>query len=150
LIAEDDTETLRMSRVVPAPQAKVFRAWTEPELMKRWWSIGEGWTTSTAEVDLRVGGRYSLLNHHDGGDELKITGEFQAIEPPRRLVYTWRFPGSLPVESLVTVEFHQHEAGTEVVVKHERSPKAMGPGAIAGWNAALARLATFLAIQQNT
>jgi uncharacterized protein YndB with AHSA1/START domain len=142
--AEDATETLRITKIVPATKERVFRAWTEPLHMKKWWRIGDGWTTPFVEVDLRVGGKISLGNQPSGGGTIIITGEFLIVEPPDRLVYTWRFPGARPEESLVTVEFKERGGQTEVVITHERSPKAMGPGAIAGWNAALEGLASYL------
>jgi len=142
---EDATETLRVSRIVPARKEMVFKAWTDPSQLKKWWCIGEGWTTPFAEVDLRVGGRIALGNQPLGGGTVVITGEFLRVEPPDRLVYTWRFPGARPEESVVTVEFNELGAQTEVVITHERSPKAMAPGAIAGWRTALEGLASFLA-----
>jgi len=122
----------------------VFRAWTDPAQVKRWWSIGTGWTTNRAEIDLRVGGRLLLGNQPSGGGAVVITGEFVNVEPPNKLVYTWRFPGAVPEESLVTVEFNDFGDKTEVVITHERSPRAMAPGAIAGWKSALEGLTSFL------
>ena len=142
---KNSTETLRVRKIVPAAKERVFRAWTDPAQLKRWWSIGEGWKTSFAEVDLKVGGKFSLENQPPGGDNVMITGEFLSVEPPDRLVYTWRFPGARPEEGIITVEFKELGGRTEVVVTHERSSRAMSPGAIAGWKAALESLASFLA-----
>lgn len=143
-MTERPTETLRVSRVVPATRERVFRAWTEPEQVKRWWTIGEGWSTQSAEIDLRVGGKFALGNRAEGGQVVLITGEFLVVEPPDRLVYTWRFPGSEPAENKVTVEFRDNGGKTEVVVVHEQASKEMAEGAVAGWTAALRSLASAL------
>jgi len=140
----DPTETLRVRRVIPATKERVFRAWTDPSQLKAWWRIGEGWSTTSAEVDPRVGGRIALGNQPVGGGNMVITGEFLRVEPPDVLVFTWRFPGAVPEESVVTVEFRQLGEETEVVITHEGSPRAMAPGAVAGWNATLQSLAGFL------
>lgn len=76
---------LVITRKLAAPRERVFRAWTEPEELKRWWGAGDGFTTPIAEVDLRVGGR--------------------DVQRPSRLVYTWAWEGSEGPETLVTVEF---------------------------------------------
>jgi uncharacterized protein YndB with AHSA1/START domain len=49
---ENSTETLRIRRIIPATKETLFRAWTEPEQLKRWWTIGEGWKAEFAEIDL--------------------------------------------------------------------------------------------------
>ena len=140
----DSDETLAVSRIVPAPRNRVFRAWTKPSEVKKWWTIGEGWKTSSAEIDLRVGGKLSIGNEPLGGGAVVITGEFVVVEPPSKLVYTWLFPGSPPDEGLVTVEFRDLGLQTEVVVTHSRASKDMLLGAIAGWQAALEGLQIFL------
>jgi uncharacterized protein YndB with AHSA1/START domain len=141
---ENPTETLRVRSIVPSRKEKVFRAWTEPSALKQWWTIGEGWRTSFAEVDLRVGGRFTLGNEQAGGTTLLITGEFLEIEPPDKLVYTWRFPGETPENGIVTVEFKGQGDDTEVIITHEQASKAMAPGAIAGWGSALWSLKAML------
>jgi uncharacterized protein YndB with AHSA1/START domain len=75
-----------------------------------------------AEVDLRVGGRYRIGNRLPDGTVVWITGEFEVVEPPSRLVYTWLVEGkSAPRDhSLVTVRFEARGDGTEVIIVHER------------------------------
>ncbi|MDG6901223.1 MAG: SRPBCC domain-containing protein [Nitrososphaerota archaeon] len=136
--------TFTVARVVPAPRETVFRAWTRPAELEKWWSIGEGWKTRSAEVDLRAGGKFSLLNEPLGGDAVMLTGEFLAVEPPQKLVYTWRFPGIGPKASTITVEFRDLGPQTEVAVTHAHASQEMIPGAIEGWEAALAGLLVFL------
>ena len=144
MTAEGASETLRVSRIVAAPKERVFRAWTEPSQVTKWWTIGEGWKTPFAEIDLRVGGKFSLGNRPAGGELVLITGEFLVVEPPDRLVYTWRFPGAEPAENRITVEFRGLGAQTEVVVTHEQASKEMAEGAALGWKAALEGLGSFV------
>ena len=66
-IAIDPLQTLKLARVFPAPRERVFRAWTEPAELMRWWGP-VGFTTPSAEVDLRVGGKYRIaMRRPDGG-----------------------------------------------------------------------------------
>jgi uncharacterized protein YndB with AHSA1/START domain len=139
----DSTETIRVRTVVPARKERVFRAWTEPSEVKRWWSIGEGWKTSFVDMDLRVGGKFTLGNEPADGNVVLITGEFLIVQPPDKLVYTWRFQGPKSEESVVKVEFRDLGDQTEVLMTHEHSAE-MGPSGEAAWNAVLQRLASLL------
>jgi uncharacterized protein YndB with AHSA1/START domain len=113
--------------------------------VRKWWRLGEGWTTPSADVELKVGGKISLGNQPSGGGLVVVTGEFLEIDPPDRLVYTLRFPGSIPEVSVVTVEFNKlGERETEIVITQEMT-KAMVPGAVAGWNAGLDALSKLVA-----
>jgi len=119
-----DPETmLLVSRTYRATRERVFRAWTDPEELRKWFAVGEGFTTPIAEVDLRVGGRYRLGMQPPGDDGVLIVGgTYRQILPPEKLVFTWRWesPNDDEPETLVTVEFHEQEAATEVVILHER------------------------------
>jgi uncharacterized protein YndB with AHSA1/START domain len=81
-----DTQ-IQIVREFDAPAHLVFRAFTEPELVKRWWHANRGVAT-VADIDLRVGGSWRwVLVTHDGA-EVAFHGEYLEITPPRRLVYT--------------------------------------------------------------
>jgi uncharacterized protein YndB with AHSA1/START domain len=137
-------ETLRIKRVIPARKERLFRAWTQPEELRKWWTIGEGWRAEFAEIDLRVGGKFKIGNMPRRGELVPLSGEFLEIEPPDRLVYTWRFGLTNPSQSIITVEFRDVGDKTEVSITHERSPKDMGPAAVAGWESILEGLKSFL------
>jgi uncharacterized protein YndB with AHSA1/START domain len=109
---------LVVRRTVRASAERVFEAWTRPELLLAWWGPRPV-TCSAAEVDLRVGGRYRIVNALPDGKSLAIEGEFRVVDAPRRLVYTWRIGEEGDATSLVTVRFEARGAATEVVVVHE-------------------------------
>jgi uncharacterized protein YndB with AHSA1/START domain len=126
-----------------APQ-RLFEAWTQPAQLMKWWGP-RGVVCTAAEVDLRVGGRYRLANQFADGKVLWINGEFQAIDAPRRLVYSWRLGESGPAER-VTVTFQSRGENTEVTVRHERiANTAMRDGHQQGWLGCLDGLAEYLA-----
>jgi uncharacterized protein YndB with AHSA1/START domain len=137
-------DTLTVSRTVEGKRDRVFQAWTNPSEVKKWWTLGEGWTTSTVEIDLRVGGKFSYGNESETGASTEITGEYLEVEPPSRLVFTWRFPGAPSEASTITVEFHELGTQTEVVVTHAKLTPEMVLGAIEGWEAALGSLMMFM------
>jgi uncharacterized protein YndB with AHSA1/START domain len=139
---------LHMERTFDAPPDAVFDAWTNPEVLRRWWAAAPGWSTALAEVDLRPGGRYRLaMRDSDSGDVHTVGGEYVEVEPPARLVYTWTWEGD-PVEmkgsenSVVTVHFRAEGAGTRVVLDHTRlADDEIVAKHEHGWNACLDNLA---------
>jgi uncharacterized protein YndB with AHSA1/START domain len=114
--------TLRLTRTFPAPCEKVFRAWTDPNALKRWAAPGER-TAPVVEVDLRPGGRYRIDMRAPDGSVDRVTGVYRTVDPPHRLVYTWYWETKPEMgETLVTVEFQAQAGATQVTLTHERFP----------------------------
>src|SRR4051812_28126835 len=81
-----DTQIL-ITREFDAPRQLVYRAWTTPELVRRWWYAERGEMTG-AEIDLRVGGTWRFAMVTPGGFEVVFYGEYREIVPDERLVWT--------------------------------------------------------------
>lgn len=86
-----DTE-IKVTREFAAPKDLVYKAWTTPDLIKRWWAAKRG-EVLLAEVDLRVGGRWRYVSKTTRGFEVAFHGEFREIVPNERLVYTEVYEG---------------------------------------------------------
>jgi uncharacterized protein YndB with AHSA1/START domain len=113
---------LVVRRTIRASAARVFEAWTEPESLRRWWGPRPV-TCCEASVDLRVGGEYRIGNLLPDGNVVWISGSFEMVDPPHRLVYTWHVEGKerpTGERSRVTVRFEPQGDATEVIVVHER------------------------------
>ena len=133
--------TLR--RLYRKSPAETFKAWTDPEELKRWWGP-PGYDAPSIEVDLRVGGRYrfAMRKLADGRTTI-VTGVYQEIVPGVRLVFTWNWEVGPPFGSntLVTVEFREAEGGTELVLIHERFDSEQARDEhTKGWNGCLEKL----------
>lgn len=118
-------QALIISRVVAGPRTDVFKAWTDPEELKRWWGP-PGFITPSAEIDLRAGGKYRIAMKPPDGEVMYVGGVYREVKRPEKLVYTWAWEedGGPGHESLVTVEFRDRDGSTEVIVTHERLPDA--------------------------
>ena len=131
--ATGGTITLVTRRLIHAPTQRLFDAWTTPEHLLRWWGP-RNVTCIAAEVDLRVGGAYRLGNRFEDGRVSWVSGRFEEIAPPHRLVYTWNLEGDPRPPELVTVRFESRGAATEVIVVHERiATPTLRDGHAAGW-----------------
>lgn len=116
--------SVEVKRVFQAPVAKVYRAWTEPEIMNAWFHPNKD-MTSVCSADLRVGGRYEVRMIPEEGGPFVVGGVYEEIVPEEKLAFTWRWQhdeGEEPnEETLVTLFFRAIDAGqTEVTLRHER------------------------------
>jgi uncharacterized protein YndB with AHSA1/START domain len=112
-------EQILITREFDAPRQLVYKAWTTPELVKRWWSGHRGEVTC-AEIDLRVGGSWRYVMIASGGFEVAFHGEFREIVPDERVVTTEMYEGAEPLpaadEPVNTITFTEIDGRTRLEV----------------------------------
>jgi uncharacterized protein YndB with AHSA1/START domain len=114
-------EQILITREFDAPRHLVFKAWTTPELVKRWWHANRGEMT-VAEIDLRVGGKWRYVAVADDGTEVGFHGEYREIVPNERLVSTEIYEGlpeGVSEEDAATVNtatFAEEDGRTRVTI----------------------------------
>jgi uncharacterized protein YndB with AHSA1/START domain len=130
-IITENNITLQVTRVFDAPRELVFKAWTDANHFRQWFSRAacEGSTVESVRIDARPGGRYRIQSRHADGEYFTTVGVYREVKPPERLVFTWQFEkdgsggnfGEVePPEMLVTVEFKARGEQTELVLTHEK------------------------------
>ena len=115
-------DQILITREFDAPRHLVYRAWTEPELVGRWWSGNRGEVT-VAEVDLRVGGTWRYVMVTDDGFEAAFRGEYREIIPNERIVATEVYEGMPEVEALNTVTFAEADGRTTITMLVQHASK---------------------------
>ena len=112
---------VKVARSFRAPRTLVYRAYTEPQLVKRWMLGPPGWSMPVCEMDLRVGGKFRWRWRNDqDGSEFGFTGTYRELQPPSRIVNTEAYdPGTVgggyPGEdAIITVTFTE-DAGVTTV-----------------------------------
>jgi uncharacterized protein YndB with AHSA1/START domain len=146
--------SLRLRRVFEAPREQVFRAFTEPDIVKRWWGP-QGWTITEVEIEPRPGGRVRWVMDGPGGASSDKGGFVEAFVAPELFAYQLIFPGrgeetpeGVPQDLVtrVTIEFHDREGMTEIVLTHEGfDDVAMLESYHGGWSTMLDKLPAVLA-----
>lgn len=113
-----DTQIL-ITREFDAPRQLVYRAYTTPELIRRWWSGDRGEVTSV-EVDLRPGGTWRYVMIANAGFEVAFHGEYQEIIPGERIVATEVFEGAPDAAAVTTTTFAERDGRTtlSMLVQH--------------------------------
>src|SRR5437879_13909565 len=82
--------TLQIKRTFAAPREKVFRAWTDPKALTRWFAPSDDFSTPLAEVDVRVGGKYRIQMKAPDGVLHTVIGVYREVKARAGLVYSWR------------------------------------------------------------
>ncbi len=146
---------LVISRIIDAPVELVWKAWTEPERLMRWWGPKD-FTSPSCKLDLRVGGKYLFCMRDPDGKDYWSTGVFREIVPQQRLSFTdsfadpqgnvvpasyYGFDAPFPEELLVTVTFEDLGGKTQLTMKHTGFPDAENKDmAGLGWNQSFDKL----------
>lgn len=144
--------TLSLTRDFNAPREKVFQAWTDPEILVKWFGP-QGVTTESAQIDLTVGGKYQFTLRLPDGQIATHQGEYREIDPPNRLVFTGILDGQgcegsagLYAETVITIEFQDMGSATRLILTHDFLPsEASKESHSFGWNGSFDRLAEILA-----
>ena len=113
---------VKVTRQFNAPRNLVYKAYTTPDLVKRWLLGPPGWSMPVCEMDLRVGGKYRWRWRSDeGGKEFGFHGEFREVQAPSRIVHTEFFdPGDMGGDmgngALITLEFTESKGVTTMAI----------------------------------
>ena len=138
---------LVITRLIDAPRALVFQAWTDPQHLARWWGP-KGFTNPICELDLRPGGALHIVMRAPDGTDYPMTGVFREIVPPERLAFAFNAidaQGNILLDGLTTVSFAEQDGKTRLTLQ-TRAVAVVGyaaaylEGMEAGWAQSLERL----------
>jgi len=115
-------EQILITREFDAPKHLVYKAWTTPELVKRWWHANRGEVT-LVEIDLRVGGVWRYVMVADGGFEVAFHGEYREIVPNERIVSTEVYEGMPEGEALDTLTLTELDGRTTLTILVQHTSK---------------------------
>jgi uncharacterized protein YndB with AHSA1/START domain len=148
-----------ITRILDAPRKMVWKAWTDPSQMVKWWGP-KTFTSPSCKMDFRVGGKYLFCMRSPDGKDFWSTGVYREIEPLNKIVYTdsfadekgnvvpatqYGFDSDFPLEMLVTVTFEESEGKTKLTLRHVGMPAGeMSRLATLGWNESFDKLAETL------
>ncbi len=158
-------DKLKITRVFDAPRGLVWKAWTDPGMIKRWWGP-KGFTSPTARIDMRVGGEYLNCMRSPDGRDYWSKGAYREIIPEEKLVMTDSFADAqgntvsasyygmsdFPMEMLITLIFEEEGNRTRLTLMHtgtENISDTDRSNMRTGWNQSLDKLAELLAQERS-
>ncbi|WOO41967.1 SRPBCC family protein [Rubellicoccus peritrichatus] len=146
--ATDNMLKLEMKRTFAASRERVFAAWTDPALITQWFGCHDS-KCSGANIELKVGGSYSVNISHEKMGQCKMAGTITEIDPPAKLAFIFAWTGNEEMEqmpeTLVTIDLVEVAGGTELTLTHANVPvQEMADSFKGGWTASLDKLASIL------
>jgi uncharacterized protein YndB with AHSA1/START domain len=142
----EDKPELHLTRHYPVAAEKVWRAWTDPQTLMRWFGPADAAGFIAADMDVRAGGRYRLRFRTQDGVENEVGGTYLEVEAPRRLVFSWAWHTTPERESLVTITLRPDAGGTELDFRHARFfDQAARDNHNRGWTAAFEKFDALMA-----
>jgi len=136
---------VRVTHRFRASAERVFDAWLDPAMARRFLFTTPTGEIVRADIDARVGGTFVLTDRRDGED-VEHTGEYLELDRPRRLAFTFRVPKYSQAEDRVEIEIVPLESGCELTLTHTLAPEAAewADSAAEGWTGILRGLAKAL------
>jgi uncharacterized protein YndB with AHSA1/START domain len=116
-------EQILITREFDAPRHLVWKAWTTPELVKRWWHANRG-EVRLAAIDLRVGGAWRWVSVTPDGFEVAFHGEYLEIVPDERLVATEVYEGAPDAGSVNTMTLTEEDGRTMLTILVQHTSRA--------------------------
>ena len=136
-----------LRRTYDAPRERVFAAWTNPDTAARFFSTSAAEATEI-RMDVKTGGSYSITMQSTEMGRLVVRGTYLEVKAPERLVMTWSWEEDDPAdehESLLSLDFNEHDGRTELVLTHEKLASAESRNSHEhGWTMIVDQLATML------
>lgn len=135
-----------------APVERVFRAWTDPDEVTKWFGRNPGYLVS-ASIDLRPGGKWQFVTERTETQMSAFEGEYLDVQPNAKLAFTWSHVTETAAgerqqtpASQVSVEFQATDNGTRVLLRHERvASEDARTGIGHGWERSFEQLSDALA-----
>jgi uncharacterized protein YndB with AHSA1/START domain len=149
---ESSAPKLELTRVIRASRAKVYEAWTRPEILQKWHAPGE-MNFVSATLDVREGGAYEILSEgmmcakegmteEDRRRQVALRGQYVRVIPNELLQFTWTGSWAPMETSMVTVFLRDVEGGTEIRLRHEQfATESSRDGHGMGWESLFGKLA---------
>ncbi len=152
MITSSDTDhlTLVLTRLLEAPRALVFEAWTQPRHLVRWFGPTD-FTLPECEQEFRVGGTYRFCMRAPDGSDHWVRGEYTHIDPPSRLIFTWlrEDDGDIWCDTVVSITLEERGNSTLLTLEQTTfATKAHCDEHATGWGECLDRLARYVPVIQ--
>lgn len=144
-MTERPAETIEILHRFRAPRDAVWRAWTDPEIVARWWGSDPDGVVTAATLDVQVGGRFAVSFQDATGEEHTSEGVYLHVEPPAALSFTWSWVSEPGNTSRVSVGLTADGADTEMRFVHGELRGASAHDYAAGWRRTFAKLDRVLA-----
>ena len=141
--------TIELKKTVSATPQEVFKAWTEPEIMKKWFAPSHEYDVPSLDVDLKVGGAFHVEMKTNEAS-YRVNGKYKQIQKDEHISFSWAWESAPDQESIVTVELKNNNGNTDISLIHKglKTPESVVEHKN-GWQGCLNRLAQLFDAQET-
>jgi uncharacterized protein YndB with AHSA1/START domain len=136
--------SVKISWRFSVPPGRVWKAWTDPELLKQWFGSDPNGSVISATVDLRINGSFEVAFMNSDNTGHTCMGTYREIDPNRKLVFTWTWKERPGVVELVTVLLEKDHDGTVMSFKHAEIDPGTTHDYEVGWKRTFEKLQNVL------
>jgi len=133
-------DTIFIEILLNAPIEEVWKAWTEPSIILKWFGSDQKGKGIKAEIDARPGGRFEITFANADGDKHTCFGIYHEVKNYSKLSFTWEWKNEPGVESFVTVKLTPVEHSTRMQFEHARVGTSSSHSYLAGWQSTFKKL----------
>ena len=135
-----ENDSVKIYTTIHAPVEMVWKAWTDPDLILKWFgSDPQGWGFK-AVLDPRPEGNFEISFCNSDGTEFTCHGRYAEVEKPKKLAFTWEWKNEPGVESFVTLLFSPENNHTRMQFEHAHVGTASAHNYLEGWKSTFAKL----------
>lgn len=153
-LTTEKQKTISIERTFNLPLDTIWRAWTEPESMKKWWGPKE-YTCPDCTIDFKIGGKFLASMQAADGKKIWSTGTYKEIVPLKKIVNTdsfadgngnvvpasyYKMPGDWGIELQVTTKFEEVDGKTNISLQHAGLPAEISEECMKGWQSSFDKL----------
>ena len=140
-------KSIQIERYFNAQPDAVWRAWTDPAIVSRWFGSDPAGKVLAAQLDVRSGGRFEVSFRDSSGIEHTCRGVYVEVEPGSKLSFSWSWRSEPGIESLVAVRLKPEGEGTLMQFEHARLVDGSAHDYAAGWRRTFEKLASVLSVK---
>lgn len=144
MVSNTTVSEIRVERVFDAEVSLLWKAWTEPELIKLWFGSDPNGTVENVMMDVQTGGAYEITFSDSDLSKHTCKGIFLVVVENNSLMYSWEWESEPGHISEVTVSFQSLGEKTRVVLEHKKLDPASRHGYTDGWNGAFSKIERIL------
>lgn len=141
----ESATAVQITRHFHADCASVWRAWTDPHIVRQWFGSDPAGTVLNATLDVRAGGTYSVAFRDSSGLEHTASGQYRIVRRPQELCFTWTWRSEPNHETLVTILLNEHASGTQMTFEHSQLWAGSSHGYAEGWRSTFEKMARAIA-----
>jgi uncharacterized protein YndB with AHSA1/START domain len=137
---EESNDFVKISHFYSQPPSRLWQAWTDPAVIKKWFGSDPNGTVLEADTDVRVNGFFRVRFANSDGSQFTARGNYSEVELNKRLVFTWGWEDSPNIVEFISLQFEVEKDGTLMLFEHHNIDQNTAHNYAEGWKSTFTKL----------